>query len=90
LSECVYAADTIVTLLLLLQKQNIFPKLSEAKDENLYNYSGVLEISVADPEKKGDGVYAYVSYKVNTKVEFFLHNPFCRTVSQSHVLFTSG
>lgn len=32
----------------------------------------LLEITVSDPVKQGDGVQAYVSYRVSTKVGYFL------------------
>ena len=52
------------------KKENIFPNLAEHRTDtdNARADGEILEVTVADPEKKGEGVYAYVSYKVNTKV----------------------
>jgi len=52
------------------KKENIFPASIERKDTNDELAVGeIFEVTVSDPEKKGDGVYAYVSYKVNTKAQ---------------------
>lgn len=55
------------------RKENIFPaNIPQSIDDGSQEEGQggeILEVTVSDPEKKGDGVYAYVSYKVNTKVQ---------------------
>lgn len=63
-------------------KQNIFPsglvdaqnKLSESMNPTDFLTedippNAVLHITVSDPEKKGDGLQAFVTYKITTKIE---------------------
>jgi sorting nexin-1/2 len=51
---------------------NLFPDLAERQraklPPSLAVAEGAPEVTVSDPEKKGDGMSAYVVYKVNTKL----------------------
>ena len=44
----------------------LFPQIEEEESGDQFG----IEISVTDPKKMGDGMNAYMAYKVNTKVKW--------------------
>jgi hypothetical protein len=47
--------------------------------------ASIFEVTVSDPEKKGEGMYAYVTYKVNTKVRLRARTAACLPVMVARV-----